>query len=728
MPEGGLQRAAIRQSQLAKERKEKREQKLGMKNGGIDDDKSLNEIVIDKNEKRDSFIRNYTLSKRANMSIKEQKETLPIYKLKAQLKEAIKTNKILVVIGETGSGKTTQITQYLHELQYTKFGCVACTQPRRVAAMSVARRVADELGVKLGKEVGYSIRFEDCTSTETIIKYMTDGMLLREALIDPLLTKYSVIMLDEAHERTVQTDVLFALAKKACSVRPELRLIVSSATLDAVKFSSYFYDCKIFRIPGNTYDVEILYTQEPERDYLEAALTTVMQIHLTEPKGDVLLFLTGQEEIDTACQILSERMQNLGKDVPSLLVLPVYSALPSEMQCRIFDPAPDGSRKCIVATNIAEASLTIDGIYYVVDPGFAKIKVYNPKTGMDSLIVSPISQASANQRAGRAGRTGPGKCYRLYTLEAFNYEMLPATVPEIQRTNLANTVLILKAMGINDLINFDFMDPPPIKSMIAAMKELHHLGSLDNEGLLTKLGRLMAEFPLEPPLSKMLLTSVDLNCSDEITTIVAMLSVQNVFYRPREKQAIADQKRARFYQTDGDHLTMLAVYEEWQRNKCSNSWCYENFIHSRALKRAQDIRKQLIQIMDKFKLCIVSCGRNYAKIRKSIAAGFFSHAARKDPQDGYRTIIDNQQVYIHPSSALFNRNPEWVIYHELVMTSKEYMREVTCIDPRWLVDVATSFYRYTKGNLSKWKKQERLEPLHNKYEDPNAWRLSRRKG
>ena len=238
----------------------------------------------------------------------------------------------------------------------------------------------------------------------------------------------------------------------------------------------------------------------------------------------------------------------------------------------------------------------------------------------------------------------------------------------------------------------------------------------------------MAEFPLEPPLSKMLLTAVDLGCSDEITTIVAMLSVQNVFYRPREKQNIADQKRARFYQADGDHLTMLAVYEEWQRNKCSNTWCYENFIHSRALKRAQDIRKQLSQIMDKFKLPIVSCGRNFAKIRKSIAAGFFSHAARKDPQDGYRTIIDNQQVYIHPSSALFNRNPEWVIYHELVMTSKEYMREVTSIDPRWLVDVAGSFYRFTKGNLSKWKKQEKLEPLHNKYEDPNAWRLSRRKG
>ncbi len=304
----------------------------------------------------------------------------------------------------------------------------------------------------MGAEVGYTIRFEDCTSNDTFIKYMTDGMLLREALIDSEMGGYSCIMLDEAHERTISTDVLFGLLKKAVQSRPELKLIVTSATLDAVKFSEYFFEAPIFTIPGRTFPVEILYTREPETDYLDASLITVMQIHLNEPSGDILLFLTGQEEIDTACEVLFERMKSLGPEVPDLIILPVYSALPSEMQSRIFDPAPPGSRKVVIATNIAETSLTIDGIYYVVDPGFVKQKVYNSKTGMDALVVTPISQAQAKQRAGRAGRTGPGKCYRLYTERAYRDEMLSTPVPEIQRTNLAHTVLTLKAMGINDLL------------------------------------------------------------------------------------------------------------------------------------------------------------------------------------------------------------------------------------------------------------------------------------
>ena len=350
------------------------------------------------------------------MDLATQRKSLPIYALKPQLVDALAKNRLLVVIGETGSGKTTQITQYLVEMGYTRNGeRVGCTQPRRVAAMSVAKRVAEEMGVRLGREVGYSIRFEDCTSPETEIKYMTDGMLLREALMDPLLKRYSVIMLDEAHERTVETDVLFGLMKSAIKQRHDLKLIVTSATLDAEKFSAYFYDCPIFRIPGRTFPVEVLYAKQPEPDYMDASLSTVLQIHLSEPRGDILVFLTGQEEIDTACQMLLQRMKQVDGEVPPLVILPVYSALPSDLQAKIFEPAPAGSRKCVIATNIAEASLTIDGIFYVVDPGFAKVKCYNPKLGMDTLVVAPISQASAKQRAGRAGRTGPGKCYRLYT-------------------------------------------------------------------------------------------------------------------------------------------------------------------------------------------------------------------------------------------------------------------------------------------------------------------------
>lgn len=749
-PEGSLSRAAALQSALIKERREVREQQQRTMLDSIPKDlnrpwedpmpetgerhlaqelRGVGLSAYDMPEwKKDAYGKALTFGQRSKLSIQEQRQSLPIYKLKKELVQACHENQVLVVIGETGSGKTTQVTQYLAEAGYTTKGKIGCTQPRRVAAMSVAKRVAEEFGCRLGEEVGYAIRFEDCTSPETVIKYMTDGMLLREILIDEDLSQYSVIMLDEAHERTIHTDVLFGLLKQLVKRRPDLRLIVTSATLDAEKFSGYFFNCNIFTIPGRTFPVEILYTKQPESDYLDASLITVLQIHLSEPEGDILLFLTGQEEIDYACQCLYERMKGLGKNVPELIILPVYSALPSEMQSRIFDPAPPGKRKVVVATNIAEASLTIDGIFYVIDPGFAKQNVYNPKQGLDSLVITPISQASAKQRAGRAGRTGPGKCYRLYTESAFHNEMSPTSIPEIQRINLGMTTLNLKAMGINDLLSFDFMDPPTPQALISAMEQLYSLGALDEEGLLTKLGRKMAEFPLDPPLSKMLLASVDLGCSDEILTIIAMIQTGNIFYRPREKQAQADQKRAKFFQPEGDHLTLLAVYEAWKAKNFSGPWCFENFVQSRSLRRAQDVRKQLLSIMDKYKLDVVSAGKDFSKIRKAIAAGFFFHGARKDPQEGYRTLVENQPVYIHPSSALFQRQPDWVIYHELVMTTKEYMREVTVIDPKWLVELAPRFFKVSDPTkMSKRKRQERIEPLYDRYHEPNSWRLSKRR-
>lgn len=385
----------------------------------------------------------------------------------------------------------------------------------------------------------------------------------------------------------------------AAKKRPDLKLVITSATLDADKFATYFNNCPIFTIPGRTYPVEVLYTKDPEPDYLDAALITVMQIHLSEPPGDILLFLTGQEEIDTSAEILYERMKALGTDVPELIILPVYSALPSEMQSKIFEPAPPGSRKVVIATNIAETSITIDGVFYVIDPGFVKQNKWDAKLGMDSLVVVPISQAAARQRAGRAGRTGPGKCYRLYTEPAYRNEMLPNTIPEIQLLNLSMTVLTLKAMGVNDLLHFDFMDPPPEANLIQALEQLYALQALDDEGLLTRLGRKMAEFPLEPQLSKMLIQSVDLGCSEEILTVVAMLTAGNVFYRPKEKQAQADSKKAKFHQPEGDQLTLLTVYNGWKASNFASPWCFDNFIQARSMKRAQDVRKQLLGIMDR---------------------------------------------------------------------------------------------------------------------------------
>jgi ATP-dependent RNA helicase DHX8/PRP22 len=347
---------------------------------------------------------------------------------------------------------------------------------------------------------------------------------------------------------------------------------------------------------------------------------------------------------------------------------------------------------------------------------------------MDSLMVTPISCASARQRAGRAGRTGPGKCYRLYTEAAYATEMMPSSVPEIQRTNLGNVVLQLKAMGINDLLGFDFMDPPPVQTIIGAMEQLYTQGALDDEGLLTRLGRKMAEFPLEPALSKMLIASTELGCSDEILTIVAMLSVENPFYRPKDKAAQADMKKAKFNQPEGDHLTLLAIYQGWAASKFSNPWCFENFIQARAIRRAQDVRKQLVTIMDRYRMDIVSAGKQLIKVRKCIVAGYFTNAAKKDPQEGYKTMVEGQPVHIHPSSSLYNKNPEWVLYHELVLTTKEYMRNVLAVEPKWLIELAPKFFKQGDATkLSHAKKREKIEPLYNRFEPKDAWRLSKRK-
>ncbi|KAJ8601657.1 hypothetical protein CTAYLR_010454 [Chrysophaeum taylorii] len=756
-PDGSMQRAALTQSSLAKERRELKQAQANALMEGIPKDlnrpwedpmPALGErhfaqelrsanlsgalAEMDPSRKPRATLGALSFGRRdGNKSIKEQRESLPIFGLKDELVKAVRENQVLVVIGETGSGKTTQMTQYMAEMGLTSLGMIGCTQPRRVAAMSVAKRVAEEFGCPLGQEVGYTIRFEDCTSASTLIKYMTDGMLMREYLADTELSRYCALILDEAHERTIHTDVLFGLLKGLARRRDDLKLIVTSATLDAEKFSGYFFDCPIFTIPGRLFPVEVMYTKEPEPDYLDAALITVMQIHLSEPAGDVLVFLTGQEEIDACCEILRARMENLGELAPELVVLPVYSALPAEMQSRIFDPAPKGARKCVVATNIAEASLTIDGIYYVVDPGFCKQKAYNPRLSMDSLVVTPISQASARQRSGRAGRTGPGKCYRLYTEAAFRTEMLPTSIPEIQRANLGNVVLQMKAMSI-DVLRFDFMDAPNPATLLGAMRALYALGALDDEGLLTRFGRKMADFPLEPQLSKMLITAADLGCAQEIVTVVAMLSVESPFYRPKEKQAQADLKRSKFFQPEGDHLVLLAVYEAWRGTNYSTPWCYENFLQARAMRRAQDVRKQLVAILDRYEMPLLSAGRALDRVQKAIVSGYFTNAAKKDHHDGataYKTMIDATPVHVHPSSALFNKNPPWVIYHELVLTTKEYMRQIMAIDPRWLLQLAPRFYKTADlGKLSKAKRAEKIEPLYDRFNPPGSWRLSKRRG
>ncbi|XP_072405879.1 pre-mRNA-splicing factor ATP-dependent RNA helicase DHX16 [Chiloscyllium punctatum] len=633
-------------------------------------------------------------AEKQKMTLQEVRRSLPVFPYRQDLLAAIAEHQILIIEGETGSGKTTQIPQYLYEEGYTAGGMkIGCTQPRRVAAMSVAARVAQEIGVKLGNEVGYSIRFEDCTSERTVLKYMTDGMLLREFLTEPDLAGYSVVIIDEAHERTLHTDILFGLIKDISRFRPDLKVLIASATLDTEKFSTFFDEAPIFRIPGRRFPVDIYYTKAPEADYLEACVVSVLQIHVTQAPGDILVFLTGQEEIETTCEMLQERCRRLGSKIAELLVLPIYANLPSDMQAKIFEPTPAGARKVVIATNIAETSLTIDGIIYVIDPGFCKQKSYNARTGMESLIVTPCSKASANQRAGRAGRVAAGKCFRLYTAWAFKHEMEETSIPEIQRTNLGNVVLLLKSLGINDLIHFDFMDPPPHETLVLALEQLYALGALNHLGELTKLGRRMAELPVDPMLSKMILASERYQCSEEILTIAAMLSVNNaIFYRPKDKVVHADNARMNFFLPGGDHLVLLNVYTQWVESGYSTQWCYENFIQFRSMRRARDVRDQLEGLMERIEVEMKSSAGDNVLIRKAITAGFFYHTARLT-RTGYKTVKHQQAVYVHPNSSLFEEQPRWLIYHELVFTTKEFMRQVIEIDSGWLLEVAPHYYK-----------------------------------
>ncbi|KAI8713128.1 Pre-mRNA-splicing factor ATP-dependent RNA helicase-like protein cdc28 [Fusarium sp. LHS14.1] len=634
------------------------------------------------------------------LTIQETRKSLPIYQYRDEFLAALEQYQVLVIVGETGSGKTTQLPQYLHEAGYTKNGMkVGCTQPRRVAAMSVAARVADEVGVKVGNEVGYTIRFEDCTSDKTILKYMTDGMLLREFMTEPDLGGYSALMIDEAHERTVHTDILLALVKDLSRERPDLKLLISSATMNAEKFAQYFDDAPIFNIPGRRYPVDIYYTPAPEANYLAAAITTTFQIHTTQGKGDILIFLTGQDEIEAAEQEIAETAKKLGSRIKELVICPIYANLPSELQSKIFEPTPDGARKVVLATNIAETSLTIDGIVYVIDPGYVKENVYNPATGMSNLVVVPCSRASANQRSGRAGRVGPGKCFRLYTKFAYMNEMDESTTPEIQRTNLNGVVLQLKSLGINELLEFEFMDPPPTEALIGALNQLFALQALNHRGELTKLGRQMAEFPTDPMLAKAVLAADKEGCVEEVLSIVSMLGEASaLFFRPKDKKIHADSARNRFTVKDGgDHITLLNVWNQWVDSDFSPVWSKENFLQQRSLTRARDVRDQLAKLCERVEVAPSTCGAsNLRPIKRAITAGFFPNAARLQKSgDSYRTVKNNTTVWIHPSSVLMAIDPpeKMVVYFELVQTTKEYMRSVMPIEPRWLSELAPHFHK-----------------------------------
>ena len=642
-------------------------------------------------------------------SIEETRKSLPIYQFREQLLQAIEMYQCLIVIGETGSGKTTQMPQYILESGLNKDLMIACTQPRRVAAMSVAARVAEERGSRLGTEVGYSIRFEDKTSPKTKLKFMTDGLLLRELLTDPLLSNYSTIILDEAHERTISTDILMGILKDTMLARPDLKIIISSATLEADKFSNYFRKAPIFYVKGRTYPVEVLHAKDPEADYLAAAVTTVFQIHTSQPlPGDILVFLTGQDDIDLAEQNISETARKLGNRIPELIVAPIYAALPTEMQAKIFEPTPPKARKVIIATNIAETSITVPGVRYVIDSGLAKENLYNPATGIESLQVVPISRASAEQRSGRAGRVGPGTCCRLYTKYAYMSELEASQTPDILRSNLTQTVLLMMSLNIPSIIDFDWLDAPSPDSLIKSIETLYNIGAVNSTGEISRLGRQIVEFPTQVELAAALVASAKYDCVSEVLTIVAMLGESaNLFFRPKDQKTHADAARSRFTSKEGgDHFTLLNVYNAWVDAEYSNIWCRENFVQYRSLQRARLVREQLELLCDRVDIPRATEGisdqtSRHSVVLKALLAGYFGNTAvlSRDGQN-YRTTKSNLSVRIHPSSVLAvdGMKPKIIVYHEIVQTSADWLRQVAPIEGSWLAEVAPHYYK--SGNVA----------------------------
>ncbi|KAI7836590.1 hypothetical protein COHA_009551 [Chlorella ohadii] len=666
--------------------------------------------------------------------------------LTEQLLYLVEAHATTVVVGETGSGKTTQLPQYLHEAGWTGGGrMVACTQPRRVAAMTVAARVAEEMGCRLGQEVGYAIRFEDVsTPGVTRLRFCTDGVLLREMMDDPLLQKYSVVMVDEAHERSLATDVLLGLLKKVQRRRPDLRVIISSATIEAEAIARFFDTSNVRRpvghvealpaegqppsrspalmsLEGRMHSVQVHYLETSTSNYLQSAVEAAIAIHKDDQPGDILIFLTGQDECEAAVKLLDEEGRRLQRSRLKWRLQPValYAGLPATHQLAVFEPAPRGVRKVIAATNIAETSVTLEGIVYVIDSCFAKQRCYNPLTGLESLLIAPISKASAQQRAGRAGRVRPGHCFRLCTEDDYESKLPASTVPEMQRSDLASTVLQLKSLGIDNIMSFEWLAPPPAETMVRALETLHALGALDGDARLARpYGTQMAELPLDPPLARMLLASGQMGCTAEVLTVVAML---------------------RFAVAEGDLISYLNVWKAWEESGRSKKWAIANYVMHRSLLRAADIRNQArlwprvcaaawlqahlrrLGIKPSSALDGASAfdQEALATVRKALAAGLFINAAKltdelqvklSDQEDSgasvYRLVRSAggeaaaAKLRIHHSSVLFRCRPQWVCFYAAEQNDTGWyeMRDILAIESGWLTELAPHMYRLAPVN------------------------------
>ncbi|KAG9016562.1 putative ATP-dependent RNA helicase dhr2 [Tulasnella sp. 427] len=691
----------------------------------------------------------HKISSAGPSSIDEQRRSLPIWSARKSLVREIRENDCVVILGETGSGKTTQIPQFIFEAGLCQEPLmIAITQPRRVAATSLASRVSVEQGTPLGGRVGYSVRFDDKTSDGTRIKFMTDGMLDRELLGDPMLSRYGVIIVDEAHERTLRTDLLLTSLKSILSTRnssngnasgtsptnglsksqkdskgkgkalPPLKVVIMSATLDAQRFSDFFNGAKVLYVKGRQHPVKVLHTSEAQKDYIESSLQTFFQIHTEQPPGDVLIFLPGQEDIESLASSIESLAEQIPPEGQGVLVCPMYAALPPSVQSKVFGKTPANVRKVVLATNIAETSITIPGVKYVIDTGLCKEKRYFPRgrgSGVDALMVQAISKSSALQRTGRAGREGEGWCFRLYTEQAYNTQFPESAIPEIQRCNLTHAILQMKCLGQNPEVA-DFMDAPSQETIKSSLLVLFSLGALEKSGDVTPNGRWMASFPLDPPRSRAILESTKHPTSTSpLLSVISLLSTTGkVFYDSKDREASAEAK-LKFRHKSGDHLTLLNVLKAYEevvsgstnspaqakrvemdsegkssgKRNVAREWCNTNFLNERALKEALDIRKQLRETCDREGVDWKAAGHTKKStdetdegLLRSLLAGLWQNTAMITPDGSYK-----QPVKIHPSSSLFSRKVPAIMYDELIVTSNTYAMGVSSIPQAWLLDL-----------------------------------------
>ena len=647
---------------------------------------------------------NFVFNVHKNCSLSAQRQKLPIFNYRNNFLFSVETNPVTVVVGETGSGKSTQIPQYLAEANWASNGkIIAVTEPKRNAAITLASRVADEMGCHLGSDVGYQIRFENAISESTKIMYCTDGSLLREIMVDPLLTKYAVIVVDEVHERNTNTDLLIALLRKIIKQRNDLRIVLTSATTDAGKLRDFFCSsvqgdsatkitCAILSVEGRNFPVNINFSVSPVPDYLKASIDLAISLHENRPQGDILVFLTSQDEVLSAVKDCRAEVRKLVKPKQNVKVLPFYGSLQTEEQIKVFDTTQtrQNTRRIIFCTNIAESSVTIPRIIYVIDCGFSRFKTFNVNSGLEIVIKSQISKASAVQRAGRAGRLGHGETYRLYTEESFE-KMMNETPPDITRSNVSDVVLKLKAIGISNIVKFNFLTPPPSKHLCRTLEVLHALHAIDDKADLTAIGFILVEFPIDPMLTVCLLESDKYGCSEEILTIIAMLQVNNVFTKSQRGGKTLNKMKFKFAAQEGDTMTYLNVFKFFEENNKSRSVCKEHSLNYDVLCQAASILNRLKSLYKRYGKDLSSSDDDI-NIRKCLLSGLFVNSAYYHHTGVYKTFRDNFSLSIHPSSVLVSERPKYVIFNEVLGSSQNYMKDITVIESDWLLEVASHYY------------------------------------